>query len=344
MNNKRSFSLDVFKLYLAYVVAFGHAEMPIRPGSRVSVQVFFIISGFFLARKFYSREESYSAWDYTVDHVRSIYPHYLFSCGVLFLYVFSRSMVEVILRPGQQAVKELFLLLYNQIPDIFLVQSAYHWHESLNYPLWQISALLISGYFVFALLRRDEKLARTLLFPAAILMGMSVLEMDMDLFANFGPIYLPLLRAFYPMCVGVFTWKLVESPAYAVLKRHRAAFDVMAILSLAGIIRYADYGNIFVITTPILILNCWDEASLLNRIFSHKAFSLCGKLSYAVYLNHALVARILWALILPRLSLPTWAAALLFFVMVTGYSLLTVPLVDWLTEKYRQKKLQKAAV
>lgn len=337
MNQKRCYSLDVLKLFLAYVVAFGHVKMPIRPGSTVSVQIFFILSGFFLAKKFYSREETYSAWDYTLDHVRSIYPHYAFSCTVLFLYIFARSCLEVIRHPGYGAVKEVFLLLYNQIPDIFLLQSAYHWHESLNYPLWQISALLIAGYFVFALLRRDEKLARTILFPAAILMGMSILESDMDLFANYGPIYLPLLRAFYPMCVGVLTWKLVSSPAYSRLKSHRIAFDAASVLALAGMIRYADYGNIFVITVPLLILNCWDADSVMNRIFGHNVFRHCGKLSYGIYLNQVLIARIIWALLLPRVNLPLWAAGSLYFVTLTAYSVFTVKLVDAMISMYRRK-------
>lgn len=343
MNHKRSCSLDVIKLFLAYVVAFGHAKMAFRPGSTVSVQIFFVISGFFLARKFYSREDTYSAWDYTLDHVRSIYPHYAFSCGVLFLYVFSRNILELVRHPGWQLFRENLLLIYNQIPDIFLLQSAYHWHDSLNYPLWQISALLIAGYFVFALLRTDEVLARTVLFPAAIFLGMSLVNvMQDDLFVNWGLVYLPLLRAFYPMCVGVLTWKAVSSPVYETLKRHRLAFDICSVLFFAAIIRYADYGNIFLITTSVLILNCWDEKSLLNRLFDSRIFGICGKLSYAVYLNHALVERILWAQIVPRANLHGWALGTLYFVLLTGYSLVTLTLVEGLTEKYRNRK--KAAV
>lgn len=333
MNQKRSYSLDVLKLFLAYVVAFGHSRMAIRPGSTVSVQIFFILSGFFLARKFYAREETYSAWNYTLDHVRSIYPHYAFSCGVLFVYVFSRSILELVLRPSWFQFRECLVMLYDQIPDIFLLQSAYHWHESLNYPLWQISALLIAGYFVFALLRRDEKLALTILFPAAIFMGMSIMNLGMDLFGNFGPFYLPLLRAFYPMCVGVFTWKAVSAPVFDRLKRRRVLFDTASILFLAAMIWYAERGNIFLITMPFLILNCWDEGSLLSRLFRHRIFGICGRLSYAVYLNHALISRLLWALIVPRVPMSKGVTGLVYFLILTGYSLLTLRLVDWLTRK-----------
>lgn len=333
MNQKRSYSLDVLKLFLAYVVAFGHAKMAFRPGSTVSVQIFFIISGFFLARKFYAREETYSAWNYTLDHVRSIYPHYVFSCGVLFVYVASRNLLELVLRPSWYQFRECLVMFYDQLPDIFLLQSAYHWHDSLNYPLWQISALLIAGYFVFALLRRDEKLALTILFPAAIFMGMSLMVGKDYLFANVGPVYLPLIRAFYPMCVGVYTWRIVSTPAYEALKRHRKTFDAAALLFLASMIWYAERGNIFLITVPILILNCWDDNSALSRLFRHRIFGIAGRLSYAIYLNHALVARVLWALIVPRVPMSRGVTGLVYFLMMTLYSLLTLRLVDWLTKK-----------
>ena len=81
---KRIYSIDVLKLVFAYIIAFFHFGTTIAPGPTVAVQVFFIISGFFLGKKFYARSfadggKSYGAWDYTLDHVSSIYPHYLFS-------------------------------------------------------------------------------------------------------------------------------------------------------------------------------------------------------------------------------------------------------------------------
>lgn len=347
MNGKRLYSLDVLKLFLAYVVAYFHSNMEFMPGPTVSVQIFFIISGFFLAKKFYARSYddhglAYSAWDYTLDHARGLYPHYLFSCGVLFLYITARECRELLLAPGWEKLQALFLHLYDQIPDIFLVQSAYHWHESLNYPLWQVSALLIAGYFVYALLCHNEKLSRTVIFPAAILMVMSLLTKTEDLFENSGFFYLPLLRAFYPMCVGVLTFYFTKTTYYASLRTHRVSFDIAAVLALITILCFADYENIFVITVPLLILNCYDPDSALNRVFDRPCFRWCGRLSYAVFLNHTLISRILWALIVPRVEarmvFPVWAIAELYFVMLTGYSIVTMLLVDRWTCRAKARK------
>lgn len=347
MNSKRFYALDVLKLFLAYVIAFFHSRMEFMPGPTVTVQLFFMISGFFLARKFYARSfadqgQSYGAWEYTLDHIRSMYPHYLLSCGILFGYITARECLMLFRAPGWEPVKELFLHIYSQIPDIFLLQSAYRWHDSLNYPLWQISALLIAGYFIYALLCRDEKLSRTLIFPGAILMVMSLLTQTEDLFQNYGFFYLPLLRAFYPMCVGVLAFYFTRTTYYESLRTHRGLFDAAAILALVTIICFADYRNIFVITGSLLIVNCCDPESLLNRLFDHKCFRWCGKLSYAIFLNHVLIARILWALIVPRvearMAFPIWAIGSLYFVMLTGYSIVTMLLVDRWTSRTKAKK------
>ena len=124
---KRVYSLDLLKLLLAYVVAFFHVGIMVPPGPTVAVQIFFIISGFFLGKKFYaSHTGDYNQWDYTLDHVKSLYPHYLFSMTMLFLYLTTRQIVYLVKDPGWSQVGDLLLSVYNQIPDILLLQSAYH--------------------------------------------------------------------------------------------------------------------------------------------------------------------------------------------------------------------------
>ena len=109
---KRIYSIDVLKLVFAYIIAFFHFGTTIAPGPTVAVQVFFIISGFFLGKKFYARSfadggKSYSAWDYTLDHVTSIYPHYLFSLAAFFLYTLARSLVHLAISPSWDKVSAI---------------------------------------------------------------------------------------------------------------------------------------------------------------------------------------------------------------------------------------------
>ena len=231
MEKNRSYCLDLLKLVLAYVIALFHCGLSVSPGPTVTVQVFFMISGFFLGKKFYTRSKadpSYRAWDYTLDHAKSIYPHYFFSCAVFFLYLLVRDVCTLVRTPSWQLLETILRGFYNQIPDILLLQSGYYFHDSINYPLWQLSALLIAGYFLYAMLCHNERLSRELLFPAAILMIQSLLWSGVDLWANWGPLYVPLLRALSPMCIGVLTYYFSTTQVFFNLRKHKTIFSLLA--------------------------------------------------------------------------------------------------------------------
>lgn len=339
MKQQRSYALDAVKLMLSYVIAFGHWGYNVPPGSTATVQVFFILSGFFLAKTFYRRREGYSAWDYTLDHAKKIYPFYFFSCALFFLYVFARDALALLHSPSLAGLRLLARSVYNQIPDILLLQSSQFFHDSVNYPLWQLSALLIAGYFVFALLRENEGLSRRLLFPAAILMIQSLLWSGVDLWENWGPFYIPLLRAFSPLCIGVLTYYFSTTAVYSALRSHKTAFSLGGFLSLVCLFLYSDYHNIFLMTTPVWLLSCLEEESLLCRLLNRKAFRYFGTLSLAVYCNHAFVIRILDTQVVPRLeamglAMGDWQRGLLLFAVLTAYSAFTC----WLVPRLGKRK------
>lgn len=342
---KRIYTLDLMKLVFAYVIAFFHFGIDIAPGSTVTVQIFFMISGFFLAKKYYTRSHGrtgYSHWDYTLDHVKSLYPHYLFSYCAYFLYETAREVLVFLREPAMDGIRSMLLRLYDQVPNLLFLQSSHYFHDNMNYPVWQISALVIASFFVYGLLCHNEKLSRTLIFPAAILMIQSILHSGVDLFANFGPFYMPLLRAFSPLCIGVLTYYFTTTPYFEKLKAHPVAFNLFAIYALAMIFVFNTHGNIFLITTPVLILSCYDENSWLNRAFNRSIFKHCGKLSYAIYLNHALIARFVLARLIPKaenlgLNLPQWQQGAIYFCLLTVYSIFTLWLVDTIVAKRKAK-------
>lgn len=342
---KRIYSIDVLKLVLAYVIAFFHFGTMVSPGPTITVQIFFLFSGFFLAKKFYSRsygKEGYDQWHYTLDHVKSIYPHYLLSLAIIFLYMLARSGLHLVLDFSWEALQAILLDFYNQIPDLLLLQSAYHVHDSLNYPMWQLSALLIAGYFVYGLLCWKEKLSRKLLFPAAILMIQSLLYSGVDIEANYGFFFMPLLRAFSPMCIGVLAYYFTTTPYYEALKKRKVAFNLAVLYSLVTIFIYKEHANIFLFTTAMVLWGCWDERSWINLLLNRKLFRHFGNFSIAIYLNHALISRFLQARVfLPMESqgaaVPRWQQNLTYFVLLTVYSVITL----FVVEKWKARRAAK---
>ena len=335
---KRIHSIDALKLFFAYIIAFYHFGWELSPGPVITVQLFFVFSGFFLAKKFYTRShadsgESYSAFRYTLDHAKSIYPLYLFSILAYFGFNLLRSGLDFLRAPGLEKLAAMARSLYDLIPDLTFLQSAYRFHESLNYPLWQVSALLIAGYFVYALLCQNEKLSRTILFPAAILLIQCLLYSGADLWSNWGPFYVPLLRAFSPLCIGVLTYVFTTTPQYETLKRHRLFFNLATLYGFVTIFLYGDHSNIHLLSAALLVINCWDETSWINKLLNRPVFRNAGKLSLSIYVNHALMARILEA----RLYHSPLSPALkntVYFTATTAWSLLALFIVDKLIKAF----------
>ena len=344
---KRLYSLDFLKLVFAYVIAYFHFGHTIAPGPTVTVQIFFFISGFFLARKYYARSHadqgaSYNQWNYTLDHVKGIYPHYVFAFAAYFLYNTARAAVVFLQSPSFHPIRETLLSLYDQIPNMLFLQSAFYFHDNMNYPVWQLSALVIAGYFVYGMLCHNEKLSRQLLFPGVILMTLSLLHYGVELDANYGFFYIPLLRAFTAVSYGVLVYYFTTTQMYARVKERRLLFDIASVLALVCIFVYAEHANIHFITGALLILSCYDEESLLNRVLNRKIFRHCGKLSLSIYLNHALVCRFTNGFLSPyleKLGLTQIHKDLIFFVILTTASVAALVLVEsWL--KTRKKGLK----
>lgn len=293
---KRNYSLDVIKLFLAYVIVLFHDDVWVPPGPTVTVQIFFVISGYFLARKYYGSshndpEKHYGAWQYTLDHVRSLYPHYLLAAGLFLGYVLLRALLGFVQSPGWSGLWEMAVLIYDQLPDVLFLQSSYQYGANLNMPTWQLSAMILGGYFVYALLCQNEKRARTILFPAAILMIQSLLSTGQDLFSAYGFFYMPLLRAFAPMCAGVLTYYFSTTEYYSAFRNRRVLFNVLALSALPAMMLFEDRNALHLLWSGLLVLGCMEPDTWLNRLLNRKCFAGCGKLSYVIYLNHALLGR-----------------------------------------------------
>lgn len=341
-NTKRIYSLDVFKLLLAYTIALGHMGVNLTMTDGTSVEIFFMLSGFFLGRRFY--RDSYenasapTAWDYTLQHAKSIYPHYLFSLAVFFCYLLARSLVHLAAAPDWAQVVAIIRDFYNQVPDLVFLHSSFRFHESINYPTWQISALLIAGYFLYALLCWNEPLTRRILLPVSILMERSLIYSGVDLFANFGPVYLPLLRAFSAMSVGILAWYGWMHYGDRPIQGHSTATNITSLFFLVCIPLFGNLGSICWIAAPFLILICQWDGAWINKALNRPCFRFCGDWSLAIYLNHAFVERIVKALILPRMEaagmpLNQWQSAALFLLLLTPYSMFTAALVKKLQKK-----------
>ena len=127
--------------------------------------------------------------------------------------------------------------------------------------------------------------------------------------------------------------------------KHRLAFNLAVLYALVSIFVYAEYRNIFLVTTVILLWGFWEETSWINRLFNHRIFRFSGELSLAVYMNHALISRFLLARVYIPLEnagtpAPLWQKNTVYFLLLTACSVVTMTLVD----KWKKWRRQKAVL
>ncbi len=345
---KRIYSIDFFKLLFAYLIALGHFGANVAPGGGVTVQLFFIISGFFLGKKFYEKRNAnltreYNQCDYTKDHLKSLYPHYIFSLLILALYFLLKQLVDLLRQPSLSQVSVILKDLYSLIPELFLLQNTGFFGGGINYPLWQLCVLVICSYFIYGLLCVNEKLSREIIFPAAILMIQAFLKTGVNLWGTEGFFHVPLLRAFSPLCIGVLTYYLTTTHYYKYIKSKKWLFNIASILSFVTLFVYKSHESVFLITFVVLLLAMYDTDSWINKLLNYKIFKSFGTLSYAVYLNHALIKYVLVEDIFPRISklfdfqFSDSHRNIIFLVVLTIYSIITMCAVNKFVRVFPKK-------
>lgn len=350
---KRIYSFDVFKLAFAYLIAVFHFGTQLPPGSTITVQLFFIISGFFLGKKFYEKRQAdpnnqYDQICYTKDHIRSLYPHYVFSLVVLTVYTFFAGILTFLRQPSAYQIVMIVKNVYATIPEYFFLQNTGFFGGGTNYPLWQLCTLIISGYFVYGLLYKNEKLSREFIFPAAILMIQAFLDSSDDIWGTVVFFHIPLLRAFSPLCIGVLAYYFTTTSYYRYITSKKLLFNLASIFAFLSLYAPEGYHNIYLITFVILLLAMYDPESWINKLLNRKIFRGCGQMSYAVYLNHALIIDLLKDQIFPLIfgTAETLPVSLMkhgiFLVVLTGYSCFTIYIVNRLVASFSRKRCAAA--
>ena len=323
---KRIYSIDFLKLVFAILIALAHDNTYIRG----------------------------AGYDYTKDHIKQLYPHYLFSLIILIVYIVSRNILYTLKsNPLAVGLDGMLLKLYNTIPEFFLLQNSGFYDGGMNYPLWQICNILIVGYFLYALLSKNEKFTTQIICPLSIILVYTLLYTGVDQFGRIGAIYVPLLRALAPMCLGIILYKFTMSTDYKYLinKNKGIPLNILSVLSLLMLFTYEQKGYVFLILFVFVILELFNEKSWINKVLNRKIFKSFGDLSYAVYLNHALIIYFvndIYDVFMRHfnLNLDKWQLDIVFVIILLVYSIITMNIVKLLKDKVVKKKnkMQQALV
>lgn len=291
---RRFHALDSFRGVCALSVVVFHmhivgtfTELTIFRNADVFVEFFFVLSGFVLSHA-YTSNRAFSVRNYVVARTFRIVPLHWCVLGVFILlevgrlYAFQRGF-EFNIAPftGPTALAEL-------IPNFLLIQA---WLPSanalsFNYPSWSISVeyymyMLFAGTLVVGVTLRN--------FIWLALAGISFFM----LFFFDGATASPGLRGLSCFFAGAISYTVFNVIQARVVKNYKvmSVVEVVALLvALALVFNKSDEHALYSSLSFCLVAIVFAfDGGLVSKILQCKLPVLLGKLSYSIYLTHAIV-------------------------------------------------------
>ena len=339
----RIYSIDLLKFIFAFLVVFAHQDINY-PGAAVAVDFFFVFSGFFLAKKFYSKSvdnpKEYNQFRYSADHIKRLYPQYIFSLVVMLCYMCGRDILRIVTGSSLAgSIGATVFRVFEVIPDAFMLQDmGYFVGGGLNPAAWYVSAMVIVGYFIYAMLCYDHKKTSEFILPVLFILTCAYMKFGRENFAVYQWFYIPLVRCVQYMSEGVILYRVFKSKAFEAVRNGSLFFNLVGIMSIASVFAMERYKNIHIMLFAFIVLYTSCPESWINKVVKGRIFRRIGDASYAVYLNHAVVIMAMED-IFAYLGLAmehtqfAWLAAGVSLV----YSIFTMLLLDKLTPWFNQK-------
>jgi peptidoglycan/LPS O-acetylase OafA/YrhL len=253
--------------------------------SALFVDFFFVLSGFVISMNYLNRINTAQDFGkFLKKRFIRLYP-LLFYTEVVFLLAN--------LLGDQSSLKNVSALgisyyLYTAFDTLTFMGSTpvFGSWMSINYPAWSISSEMIS-YLVFGLI--------LLFFGNFKYIAFSVLTLLCIVFIISKGEYMlaydyGFIRGLLSFSMGIFTYALIRNRTF-----HLSAFELPFLMILLAAMYLAHHAelNLWRLAFPLIfsigIIIFANSTGLVTKLLSSKPFQYLGKISYSIYLNHALV-------------------------------------------------------
>ena len=187
-------------------------------------------------------------------------------------------------------VGETVFRVFEVIPDMFMIQDmGYFVGGGINPAAWYVSAMVIVGYFIYALLCYDHKKASEFILPILFILTCAYMKFGRENFAVYEWFYIPLVRCVQYMSEDIILYRVFTSKAFAAVRNGSVFFNLVGIMGIVSIFAMERYKNIHIVLFAFIVLYTSCSESWINKVIKGRIFRRIGDVSYAVYLNHAVV-------------------------------------------------------
>lgn len=277
---KKMNSIEAFRFVFMLIICIWHYQSTkALAHGYMAVEFFFILSGVLM---FFSSNKEYAlgTLDYTMKKVKRFAP----DCLLMIAYVNLRHMILPVLL-GRKELDVSWLL--QALPESLFLQNTGIYTGGVNFPMWYVSVLLFGGAFVYALLRFNKRLALSIILPMIVLVGYTyIFSMDkrgrIDSFDLHGGIYTPMLRGVCGISLGVVLGYIFVLKKQYIQCVKTWVIDALGMISLCLFLIFAifptsqSYDRYLLIIVPFLLLACFVEKSLFNKLFGNKCWAILG--------------------------------------------------------------------
>ncbi len=306
-------------MVFTFIVCIHHLEVvSFLKHGYLAVEFFFVLSGFLLYQSLENRRMSPT--EYLTSRLKKFYPEYFFAMIVYIFYlVITAGCCDY------QLLKNIFL---SSISEVFLIQNMGIWGGGNNYPLWYLSILVWGGFLVYSLLYKYEYIMVHFLIPTFVLGVYTYIFRSyetIEVWETIGVFSAPLLRGMADIGIGIWVYKIYGKCRIILKKRIRelAGFTMAAVSGIGiAICMIADgtYDMYVLLLYPMLLLG----GLLTVELPMHTMLQKLSIVTYAIYLNHALIIGIFTREFqIPSGYLMKMCYILVFIIVVCLYSGIT---------------------
>lgn len=284
---KRVHSIEALRFLLMFLVAVWHFDSgmgQMRHGY-LAVDIFFILSGFFLYRSATKREAANSL-DYTWNKVKRFYPETIVVLVPLLVISWPRVLEEP----------------HRLLNDLFFVTSSSVFGGGWNAPLWFLHIMILAGALLYPLCKNWPHISIPALLPSLFLFSMTYLlnigDGRLECSRVIGPFDCSLLRGLSEMSLGILAAVFWERKADAVMNSRggRGLVNALSLLSILGILTLvfiqANYDRYVLLFAVFVIVGCMDPRCILSRIPGAHVWNYLGSLSFEIYLVHFAIMKV----------------------------------------------------
>ncbi|WP_221390633.1 acyltransferase [Dyadobacter sp. NIV53] len=302
--------------------------------SSLFVDFFFVLSGFVIAMNYIGKlSTGQDFFQFIKKRFFRLYP-LLFYSEIVFLIANLTGEHSVLKNSSNLGLSYYFLTALDTLTFMGSTPVLGGW-IGLNYPAWSISSEMIS-YVFFGLILLFIPKQKNLAFLAIILFaGIFIIDRDEYLLTyDYG-----FIRGLLCFCIGIFTFEIIKN------RNLELSFLEIPYLILLVSMMYLVHHyqlNVWKLVFPFIfsagIFVFCNSTGFVTKMLSNRLFQYLGRISYSIYLNHAIVLIFVNIILFRMLKSPQteWMIGFSLFISIAITIIYSHFTYEWIEKRFGQ--------